>query len=108
MPWYAPKKQDKQSTPTASIDVPPDAQDAEEPNRLWDQAFLKLGNDQPDLVRRYGMVLTVHDGAAYTGQAQLPPSQDEMSELVTKQLLLMNDRQWRVNLGKKSIEIRSQ
>ena len=37
-----------------------------------------------------------------------PPTQAKMSKLIESKLAAMQDRQWKISLGKKSIEIRAQ
>ena len=82
-----------------------------QPKGLWEAAFGRLSDEKPDLVRRFNGVLESEThpvtSSANVGQHGLP-TQAQLSELIERKLARMKDRQWRLPLGKTSIEVRKQ
>ncbi len=78
---------------------------------LWDLAFSELRKEKPALVDLYEKILALkpekESAATLSGQNAIS-TEVRMSELVSRKLESMNDRQWRLKLRGKSIKIRSQ
>ena len=80
---------------------------------LWGRAYNELRERNADLVKALEGLLeassydSVTPGAG-TGSADIVPSQERMAEIVEIQLTAMKQKQWRVQIGRKPIEIREQ
>ena len=78
---------------------------------IWERAFTELADAQPDLIRRFNSIL-VSEAQGSDEHADhdtpMPPTQEEMSKLIESKLAAMQSRQWKISLGKKSIEVRAQ
>ena len=87
---------------------------AEQPaieSSIWERAFTQLGDAEPDLIHRFNSILVSEAKGPdeHAGHdSPTPPTQAKMSKLIESKLAAMQDRQWKVSLGKKTIEIRAQ
>lgn len=78
---------------------------------LWGSAFSRLSDEKPDLVRRFSSILQSEaDGVTLSSESgqQGPPTEAQLSDLIERKLAAMKNRQWRISLGKISIELRKQ
>ncbi|KAJ5614152.1 hypothetical protein N7528_007806 [Penicillium herquei] len=78
---------------------------ADEP--LWEQAYEELRKDEPDLVASFERVIASEDDCNSTDvHASTQDRQQRMAALVDKKIAQMNDRKWRLSIGKADIEVR--
>ena len=78
---------------------------------LWGRAYNELRERNADLVKALEglMDLSSHDTAgASAGSADVIPRPERMAEIVETQLTATKQKQWRVQIGKKPIEVREQ
>ncbi|KAJ5738870.1 hypothetical protein N7493_002025 [Penicillium malachiteum] len=74
---------------------------------LWEQAYEKLRRDEPDLVTSFERVVASEDESNSTNiHASTQDRQQRMAALVDKKIAQMNDRKWRLSIGKADIEVR--
>lgn len=87
------------------------SQQSPEPQKsLWDQAYEDLRRDKNHLVGAYEQILIAEAEIEIISldDVNLSKREKQMSALVTKKLEIMNKKQWRFNIGDKSVEIREQ
>lgn len=82
-------------------------------SNLWGRAYSELRINNADLVRALEGLLdsSSHDSVilgASTGSADVVPSQERMAEVVEMQMTAMKQKQWKVQIGRKPIEVREQ
>ena len=105
MPRYGHKKKTNSTAPPALLQAPV----GDPRTGLWNQAYNYLRSDKEALVKTYEAVLVLDLEEASSSDPEpltCMPTEKQMSALITKKLAAMNSRQWRINLGRKSIEIR--
>ncbi|KAJ5725594.1 uncharacterized protein N7483_006951 [Penicillium malachiteum] len=74
---------------------------------LWEQAFEELRKDEPDLVASFERVVDSEDDSnSGHVHASGQDRQQRMAALVDKKIAQMNDRKWRLSIGKTDIEVR--
>lgn len=78
---------------------------------LWDRAYDDLRNEERELVDTFEKILMSEPeigGAASLDDGDTSKREKQMSALVDKKLEVMNNKQWRVRVCGRSVEVREQ
>lgn len=83
---------------------------AEPLKELWSRAYDLLQKDEKDLVEKYELILARELNAETTSTHAHNPQQrqKQMADLVERKLAAMRDREWRITIKGKPLEVRKQ
>ncbi|KAH0541580.1 hypothetical protein FGG08_003928 [Glutinoglossum americanum] len=77
-------------------------------NSFWDRAYEELCKEKKELVEEYKKTLMSEPGVGSINDLDSPLEREEhMSRLVNRKLSEMEGRQWKVDLGNKSVRVRN-
>lgn len=113
MPWRRSKGSSNEGRPHVAAHGRPAERKSLTDESLWHEAYVELRERNHDLVSAFEKIL----GSSSTSGAlalspenveRYAPTEAQLSQLVDEKLTYMNERQWRISLGKQSIEVRTQ
>lgn len=109
MPWRSPKpsREQRRSEMTVAKRNPSAGKG------LWLEAYDELRGRNDDLVSAFEKILASSSASealtpSSKDKEQHVPTEAQLNDLVNDKLSYMNERQWRISLGNKSIEVRTQ